>query len=85
MIFGKDREEFDVCIVTLHVGGNLEEAAHKRAGPQIVEYILLIVEEGLHQSLRVGIFVAEVLTTQLTISTRLFHQTIPRLVQIILQ
>ena len=71
--------------MTLHVGGNLEEAAHKGAGTQVAEHILLVVEQGLHQTLRMGVFVAEVLPAEFAIVACFFYQAIPRLVQIILK
>ena len=85
LLLGEDGEEFDVGIMALHVGGNFEEAAHERAGTQIAEHPLLVVEESLHQTLGMGIFVSECLPAELSIVASFLDQTIPGLVQIILQ
>ena len=71
--------------MTLHVCGNLKEAAHKRTGPQVVEYPLLVAEESLHKSFWMGIFVAPGATHKLSVGTGLLYQSVPRLIEVILQ
>ena len=72
--------------MALHVTSHVEELSHQVACLYIIIYVVLIVEEQPHQSCRVGILQLCCLILLIaSASAQFLYNTIPRLVQIVLQ
>ena len=85
LVVGEQREELDVGIVALHVGGNVEELSHERAGLDVVEHILLVVEQQLHQPFGVAVLLFVEAARLARFAAVLLQLVAPSLVQVVLE
>ena len=85
LLVGEQRQQLDVCIVALHIGCHIKQTAHEITSSHIIIHPLLIIEEGFHQSFRVSIFLLGFCVFFVARLALFLDNTLPRLVQVILQ